>query len=71
MFDCILENVHENIFKCLTNMENKNIHEHIYIYIYFLINQLVPHFIKLNRKIRNNNGKKYIEEYAPSKENKT
>ena len=50
-------------------MENKNIHEHIYIYI--LINQLVPHFIKLNRKIRNNNGKKNIEEYAPSKENKT
>ena len=37
MFDCILENVHENIFKCLTSMENKNIHEHthIYIYIYF------------------------------------
>ena len=35
MFDCILENVLENIFKCLTSMENKNIHEHIYIYIYF------------------------------------
>ena len=32
MFDCILKNVHENIFKCLTSMENKNIHEHIYIY---------------------------------------